>query len=234
MQDNDMVIKPIGYFHCSVDAKHRIPRQPDTELGIDGIIKLEKGYDFEQALTDLQMFTHIWVIYGFHEAKGWKPMVLPPRGEKKRGVFATRSPYRPNSIGISVLNIKSITGLNIAVSGTDLLDKTPVFDIKPYIPYADARHDANAGWLDTLNHIETEIMLSEVLSQTQNDEEVAEIIKHAEQILRDSAKPHPYRRIKHIEDDLYELAIKEWRLYYRIINERCVRIESISQPGSMK
>lgn len=234
MQDNDMLLIPIGYFHGSTTDKHRAPRQPNPDHGIDGIIKLDKGYDFEQALIDLETFSHIWVIYGFHKANGWKPMVLPPRGEKKRGVFATRSPYRPNSIGISVVKLSNINGLKITVTGTDLLDGTPIFDIKPYIPYADAQYEANAGWLDGLNHEETEVLVTEDLTHMLDDEEIARIIKHAEQSLRDSPLPHPYRRIKHIEGNVYELSIKEWRLLYRIINERKVVIEAITQTGSMK
>jgi tRNA-Thr(GGU) m(6)t(6)A37 methyltransferase TsaA len=193
-----------------------------------------KGQDFEQALLDLASFSHIWLIYGFHSAKGWKPMVLPPRGDKKRGVFATRSPYRPNPIGISVVKLVKISGLKIQVQGTDLLDGTPIYDIKPYIPYADSISDANAGWIDTLNHNETEIVLSEEMQLLMNDSESAHIIMHAKQILRDSPYPHPYRRIKQVKENIYEVAIKEWRIQYRIIKEGNVILDSMSQAGSIK
>jgi tRNA-Thr(GGU) m(6)t(6)A37 methyltransferase TsaA len=193
-----------------------------------------KGQDFEQALLDLASFSHIWLIYGFHSAKGWKPMVLPPRGDKKRGVFATRSPYRPNPIGISVVKLVKISGLKIHVQGTDLLDGTPIYDIKPYIPYADSISDANAGWIDTLNHNETEIVLSEEMQLLMKDSESAHIIMHAKQILRDSPYPHPYRRIKQVKENIYEVAIKEWRIQYRIIKEGNVILDSMSQAGSIK
>jgi tRNA-Thr(GGU) m(6)t(6)A37 methyltransferase TsaA len=193
-----------------------------------------KGQDFEQALLDLASFSHIWLIYGFHSAKGWKPMVLPPRGDKKRGVFATRSPYRPNPIGISVVKLVKISGLKIQVQGTDLLDGTPIYDIKPYIPYADSISDANAGWIDTLNHNETEIVLSEEMQLLMKDSESAHIIMHAKQILRDSPYPHPYRRIKQVKENIYEVAIKEWRIQYRIIKEGNVILDSMSQAGSIK
>ena len=234
MQDNDMVLKPIGYFQCSTNAKHRAPRQPDARLGLDGIIALEKGHDFEQALLDLDGFSHIWVIYSFHRAEGWKPMVLPPRGEKKRGVFATRSPYRPNPLGLSVIQLEKIQGLTITVKGTDLLDGTPIYDIKPYIPYADCHIDAQAGWIDALQSEETSIHVSNAIDELKDIPEMNELIMHAEQILRDSPRPHPYRRIKHIQDDWYELAIKEWRIKYRILHDSSVMIESISQAGSIK
>lgn len=234
MEEEHFTFKVIGFFHGNTTSKHRAPRQPDATLGIDGTIELMKGQDFEQALQDLETFSHIWLIYGFHSAKGWKPMVLPPRGDKKRGVFATRSPYRPNPIGISVVKLVKISGLKIHVQGTDLLDGTPIYDIKPYIPYADSISDANAGWIDTLNHIETEIILSEEMQLLMNDSESAHIIMHAKQILRDSPYPHPYRRIKQMNDNVYEVAIKEWRIQYRILQEGNVILDLMSQAGSIK
>lgn len=234
MEEEHFTFKVIGFFHGNTTSKHRAPRQPDATLGIDGTIELMKGQDFEQALQDLETFSHIWLIYGFHSAKGWKPMVLPPRGDKKRGVFATRSPYRPNPIGISVVRLVKISGLKIHVQGTDLLDGTPIYDIKPYIPYADSISDANAGWIDTLNHIETEIILSEEMQLLMNDSESAHIIMHAKQILRDSPYPHPYRRIKQMNENVYEVAIKEWRIQYRILQEGNVILDSMSQAGSIK
>lgn len=234
MEEEHFTFKVIGFFHGNTTSKHRAPRQPDATLGIDGTIELMKGQDFEQALQDLETFSHIWLIYGFHSAKGWKPMVLPPRGDKKRGVFATRSPYRPNPIGISVVKLVKISGLKIHVQGTDLLDGTPIYDIKPYIPYADSISDANAGWIDTLNHIETEIILSEEMQLLMNDSESAHIIMHAKQILRDSPYPHPYRRIKQMNENVYEVAIKEWRIQYRILQEGNVILDSMSQAGSIK
>jgi tRNA-Thr(GGU) m(6)t(6)A37 methyltransferase TsaA len=234
MEEEYFTLKVIGFFHGNTTSKHRAPRQPDATLGIDGTIELMKGQDFEQALQDLETFSHIWLIYGFHSAKDWKPMVLPPRGDKKRGVFATRSPYRPNPIGISVVKLVKISGLKIHVQGTDLLDGTPIYDIKPYIPYADSISDANAGWIDTLNHIETEIILSEEMQLLMNDSESAHIIMHAKQILRDSPYPHPYRRIKQVNENVYEVAIKEWRIQYRILQEGNVILDSMSQAGSIK
>jgi tRNA-Thr(GGU) m(6)t(6)A37 methyltransferase TsaA len=234
MEDFNISLHCIGFFEGSTSSKHRAPRQPDEHLGIDGIITLHKKHDFEQALKDLNTFSHIWLIYGFHSSKGWKPMVLPPRGTEKRGVFATRSPYRPNPIGISVVKLISISGLKLHVSGTDLLDCTPIYDIKPYIPYADSIPDANAGWIDILNHKETAFEHSEEIEHFMNDPEKGLIIMHAKQILRDSPYPHPYRRIKQISEQQYEVAIKEWRICYRILQEGRVKLESLYQAGSIK
>ena len=234
MADFDITLACIGIFHGKTSSKHRAPRQPDSDLGIDGYIQLHRGHNFEQAVKDLDSFSHIWLIYGFHEAKNWKPMVLPPRGNQKRGVFATRSPYRPNPIGISVVRLEKISGLKLYVCGTDLLDSTPIYDIKPYIPYADAIPEANAGWIDALNHSETEFVLSDQMQSLMNDTDSAKIIMHAKQILRDSPYPHPYRRIKKISEEEFEVAIKEWRIRYRINQEGIVQLDSMYQAGSMK
>ena len=234
MKDFDITLSCIGVFHGKTSSKHRAPRQPDSELGIDGYIMLNKGHNFEQAVQDLYSFSHIWLIYGFHAARNWKPMVLPPRGDQKRGVFATRSPYRPNPIGISVVKLVKVSSLKIHVTGTDLLDGTPIYDIKPYIPYADAIQEANAGWIDGLNHRETVFFLSEEIQSLMDNSDSAQIIMHAKQILRDSPYPHPYRRIKKINDEENEVAINEWRIRYRIIEEGKVKLEAMYQAGSMK
>ena len=234
MADFDITLTCIGIFHGNTSSKHRAPRQPDIHLGIDGYIQLNEGLNIHQALKDLDTFSHIWLIYGFHEAKHWKPMVLPPRGTQKRGVFATRSPYRPNPIGISAVTFVDIVGLKVYVAKTDLLDGTPIYDIKPYIPYADSISEANAGWIDALDHKETEIGLSEEMQLLIHDIDSSHIIKHAQQILRDSPYPHPYRRIKKIHDDTYEVAIKEWRIRYRIVQEGKIILDTIYQAGSIK
>ena len=214
-------MQSIGIFQSQISAKHRAPRQPDSKFGIDGIISLHKGMNFEQALTDLEGFSHLWVLYVFHKAEGWKPMVLPPRGEKKRGVFATRSPYRPNQIGMSVVGCRSIDGLNIHVQSSDILDGTPILDIKPYIPYADSIPDAKSGWLDEISSIEFSFIIdeevivhnAELLVKTGED-----YLLHAKHILRESPFPHPYRRIKNTGENEYEVAVNTMRFRYAIDN----------------
>lgn len=142
--------KPIGYFHNSMNNPNQAPRQPNPELvETAGYIELIKNMHFEDALRDLDGFTKIWVIFQFHKNDHWNPLVQPPRGtDKKRGVFATRSPHRPNSIGMSVLNLVSVEGLKINLGPTDLLNGTPILDIKPYLPYIDSHPDERIGWLE--------------------------------------------------------------------------------------
>jgi tRNA-Thr(GGU) m(6)t(6)A37 methyltransferase TsaA len=104
---------------------------------------LERNRNFEQALKDLEGFERIWVIYLFHLNDSWKPMVTPPRNKgKKVGVFASRSPHRPNGIGLSCVTLNRIEGLNIYISNSDILDGSPVLDIKPYLPWSDSFPDS--------------------------------------------------------------------------------------------
>ena len=142
-----MEIKPIGVFHCLEKYHYDVPRQGVLAGENTGVIELFGGCQFEQALCGLDSFSRIWVLFCFSQAEGWKPMVRPPRHtERKVGVFATRAPYRPNPIGLSCVRLLGVNGLEVSVCGHDLLNGTPVLDIKPYLPYADAFPDASPGW----------------------------------------------------------------------------------------
>ncbi|MBL4775614.1 MAG: tRNA (N6-threonylcarbamoyladenosine(37)-N6)-methyltransferase TrmO [Mariprofundus sp.] len=141
-------MQSIGVVHSTYRERYAAPRQPVLDKSEAAQIHLNAGLNFEQALQDLHGFSHIWVIYWMHLNQGWNPMVLPPRGPKmKRGLFATRAPHRPNSIGLSAVRLTAIKGRILHIEGHDMLDGTPVLDIKPYIPYADAIDDASSGWL---------------------------------------------------------------------------------------
>lgn len=147
--DLEISMQPIGVVHSSYRERFAVPRQPSLDDAQQATIELNKGMNLDQALKDLDGFSHIWVIYWMHLNQGWNPMVTPPRGPKvKRGLFATRAPHRPNSIGLSAVRLTGISGHTLHINGHDMLDGTPVLDIKPYLPYADAFADANSGWLD--------------------------------------------------------------------------------------
>jgi len=139
---------PIGTVCAEQKYKYQQPRQGEFAQN-SGTIELISGRNFEQALEDLQGFSHIWVIYQFHHNEHWKPKVnvpISPDG-KKKGVFATRSPYRPNPIGLSCVKLTKISGLTLHIENFDLLDGTPVLDIKPYISQYDSQPEASSGWL---------------------------------------------------------------------------------------
>jgi tRNA-Thr(GGU) m(6)t(6)A37 methyltransferase TsaA len=144
----------IGHVRSPYTERFGTPRQaPVTEQVLGDLpaaarIELLPQSGFEQALTGLADFDYIWVLAWLHLTHSWGPMVMPPRGPRvKQGLFATRTPNRPNPIGLSALRLERVEGLTLHVRGIDLLDGTPVLDIKPYVPYADAFQDAKAGWL---------------------------------------------------------------------------------------
>ena len=146
-----MQVSPIGTFFGDAVYKYDAPRQGRLFAGHLGRIVLNEGQNFEMALRDLDGFERIWVIFQFHENEGWRPTTrppVPPKGKDRVGTFASRSPYRPNPIGLSCVRLLKVEGLTLYVDEADLLNGTPVLDIKPYIPMADAFPDAKAGWVE--------------------------------------------------------------------------------------
>ncbi len=154
MSDVTYSLEPIGIVHSCYPEKFGIPKQPGLVSAATAWIELLPPYDREEMLRGLEDFSHVWIIFLFHETvnEGWKPMVRPPRlgGQRRVGVFASRSPHRPNHIGMSVLRLEDIVVVEgrarLEVSGVDLLEGTPVLDVKPYIPYSDSIADAESGF----------------------------------------------------------------------------------------
>lgn len=147
---NPQIVNPIGTLFCNRQLKLEAPRQGAFDHSQEiARITLNAGHNFEQALEDIEGFSHIWLIYLFDQNKTWKPKVKPPRGSViRRGVFATRSPYRPNPIGMSCVQLIEKKGRHLWVTGSDLLDGTPILDIKPYIIESDSFPQAKQGWLE--------------------------------------------------------------------------------------
>jgi tRNA-Thr(GGU) m(6)t(6)A37 methyltransferase TsaA len=207
------------------------PRQPSAREGAHATILLHEGRRYEDALEGLEGFEYLWVVFVFHrnveEGRGWRPKVLPPRSETKRGLFATRSPHRPNPIGLSVVRLDRIEGLSIHVSNADILDGSPVLDIKPYIAYADAYPDAKEGWLDVRDPKPAwEIAWSDraraardLLASWGVD------LSEVERLLSLGPQPHAYRRIRK-DGSRMRLAYREWRVFFRVQGAR-VTIEEV-------
>lgn len=211
-------IDPIGTFHTIATALYDVPRQPALQPGNHGVIRLKPGYQFEQALEGLEKFDRIWVIFRFHKHDHWKPKVLPPRGGKKQGVFATRSPHRPNFIGMSCVQLQAIKGLELFVINHDLIDETPILDIKPYLNYADSFESDKQGWLDDLPQ-DTPISIGWSLFAQKQLDYLATVwnlcLKEGiEHRLQQSSLPYPNNRVKEIEEGKYELAYRTWRIIY--------------------
>jgi len=146
--------RPVGIIQTCFIEKFGVPRQSMMAMAARGIIKLNPDPQYVESLYQLDSFSHIWVVFLFqNQNKAWRPRIEHPRtgGHKSVGVFASRSPNRPNPIGMSVVKLDKIDleakgGIEIHVSGVDLLDGTPILDLKPYLPYADSIPEANSGW----------------------------------------------------------------------------------------
>lgn len=150
-----VLMRPIAYIHTDFPTKFGIPRQPRLVSGLTARIVFEPAFRRDEALRGLSDYSHLWLLWHFSETEraDWLPTVRPPRlgGNRRMGVFATRSPFRPNPIGLSAVRLVRIEptadeGTVLIVEGADLMDGTPIFDIKPYLPYADAIPDAVGGF----------------------------------------------------------------------------------------
>lgn len=148
-----MEIKPIAHIYTDFCEKFGIPRQSGLVDGLKGRIVFEKEYRIKEAFRDIESFSHLWLIWHFSESDGWHPTVRPPRlgGNRRVGVFASRSPFRPNGLGLSCVKLEAVDfelpdSPSIIVSGVDMLSGTPIFDIKPYVPVSDCRVEATEGY----------------------------------------------------------------------------------------
>ncbi len=144
-------LEPIGTFFSKASYKYEVPRQGVFDGARSGRIKLFSHRGFEEALRDISGFERLWIIFAFHRNKGWRATTrppVPPRDHERVGVFASRGPYRPNPIGLSCVRLVSVEKLSLLVENSDLLNETPILDIKPYIPEADAFPNARAGWVE--------------------------------------------------------------------------------------
>lgn len=177
-----MEIKPIAYIKTEFPEKFGIPRQSGLAKGLRGRIVFVPEYRNPDALRGLEGFSHIWLIWEFsanRTTREWQPTVRPPRlgGNTHLGVFATRSPFRPNPLGLSCVEIDSVElftdeGPVIIVRGADLMDGTPVYDIKPYIRYADSRQQAVCGYVDALEERSLKVVFPSELSEKIEDTSV--------------------------------------------------------------
>ena len=140
----------IAYARNGHTDKFGIPRQSREESPIETRIVFEPEYKVAEALRGIEGYSHLWLIWGFSEVDSWSPTVRPPRlgGNKRMGVFATRSPFRPNPLGLSSVRLVRVEDGDLIVSGADVLDGTPIYDIKPYLSFSDSHEDARNGFAE--------------------------------------------------------------------------------------
>lgn len=193
MKDN-ISLKIIARVKTGYRSKFGIPRQSGLVPEAKGVIVFEPGYRNDTALRGLEDFSHLWLLWKFSESvtEDWSPTVRPPKlgGNARVGVFATRSPFRPNPIGLSSVKLEGIEygtpeGAVIHISGADLLDNTPVYDIKPYIAYTDSHPDATGGFSDAVKNRRLKVDFGEVNTSFLDDQTKKEL----EDILSQDPRP---------------------------------------------
>jgi tRNA-Thr(GGU) m(6)t(6)A37 methyltransferase TsaA len=228
-----LTLEPIGFARTPYVELAEAPRQPAAARGVAGTIELVAGRGYEYALEGIETWSHLWVIFWFDRSGPVTKMkVSPPRSGLKLGVFATRAPHRPNPLGLSVVKLVRVEGLVLHIEDVDLVDGTPILDIKPYVPYADALPDASNGWLESPADLGTQWKVTfaptadealkwlEVRGQTG-------LRGRLEAALALGGAPHPYRRIRALPDGTSTIAVKEWRARFRV-GERVVVVERIT------
>jgi tRNA-Thr(GGU) m(6)t(6)A37 methyltransferase TsaA len=241
LDEASLVVDPIGFLRSDLETRVQAARQPRAAAGTPARIELLPGRNFEHALEDLERWELIWVIFWFHQNPGWRPKVLPPRSTTgRKGVFATRSPHRPNPIGISVVRLERVEGLVLHIRDADMLDGTPVLDLKPYVAYTDAHPGAGNGWLDddkepadAAAQPSDPVRSYDVQFEPLAAEQAAWIEAHTGLAIGERIRstlalgptPHPYRRIRRVGDWM-QLAVKEWRVRFTVVG-RDVRVIEI-------
>ncbi len=209
-------MKQIAHIESVYKSKFGVPRQAGL-VDIEAQIVFEKEYRVVEAVRGLEEFDYVWLIWGFHlvERDGWSPTVRPPRlgGNKRMGVFATRSPFRPNPLGLSSVrllrvDVESDNAPVLYITGADLVDGTPIYDIKPYIPYADSHPDARGGFAQQAPEKVLSVVIPDSLRQQLPDTMQATLQETI------SLDPRP-----HYQDDpqrIYSMSFDRWEVKFRV------------------
>ena len=220
-----LTLRPIGFIRSPKRVKFQARHQPE-ETGADrSILELLPDSDHEQSLRDLAGFSRVWLLWWFHRNTTWRPLVLPPRGPaKKRGVFATRSPHRPNPLGLTPVQLIAVEGRRLVLGPSDLVDGTPVFDIKPYIPVYDSFPDARAGWHDEVDAahgapssyaVRLSALAEEQAKWLREGRGIDFCTRMVELLARDPS-PHRSRRIRLRGGVRREIGCGAWRAFFTV------------------
>ncbi len=235
--NNAITFNYIGHVESPFKEKFAIPRQPGLVNAAQGKVILTGDANNTELVKELGQFSHIWLLFVFHgtQAQGWNPLVRPPRlgGNKKIGVLATRSTFRPNPIGMSVVKLLSVAVENqqviLHISGLDLLDKTPIVDIKPYVPYSDSLPEAQAGFAQTQPAINLSISFSESAQLTLKklNEKRPELALLIEQVLAQDPRP-AYKQGK-VDDKRYGMSLYDLNIEWQMQDLTNILVTNITQ-----
>ncbi|KFA97279.1 MULTISPECIES: tRNA (N6-threonylcarbamoyladenosine(37)-N6)-methyltransferase TrmO [Vibrio] len=216
-------LEPIGIIHSPYKEKFAVPRQPRLVSSATATIALQGDINCLEAVRGLEQFSHLWLLFLFDQnlAAGWKPTVRPPRlgGNERVGVLASRATFRPNGIGMSSVELKGIRQQGslvfIDVGSVDLVDGTPIVDIKPYIPYSDSIPDAIGGYAESEPE-SIEVAFSDIaLEVLAKDKEVAYKTQVIKEVLAQDPRP-AYKKSK-VDDKEYGVRLFDWNVKFKII-----------------
>ncbi|NOI22679.1 tRNA (N6-threonylcarbamoyladenosine(37)-N6)-methyltransferase TrmO [Vibrio mediterranei] len=216
-------LEPIGIIHSPYKEKFAVPRQPRLVSSATATIALQGDINCLEAVRGLEQFSHLWLLFLFDQnlAAGWKPTVRPPRlgGNERVGVLASRATFRPNGIGMSSVELKGIRQQGslvfIDVGNVDLVDGTPIVDIKPYIPYSDSIPDAIGGYAESEPE-SIEVAFSDIaLEVLAKDKEVAYKTQVIKEVLAQDPRP-AYKKSK-VDDKEYGVRLFDWNVKFKII-----------------
>lgn len=218
-------IRPIAHVRSPFAEKFGVPRQGNLAPHVISEIVFEPGFCQPECVRGLEAFSHLWLIWQFHcNGSDWHPTVRPPRlgGNTRLGVFATRSPFRPNGLGLSVVKLVSVEpGPVLRISGADMVDGTPIFDIKPYVPYSDSIPEAAAGFTETpWQPLEVQLPGSLPTGAT----------PEWEAALRETLAQDPRPAYQNDSRRLYHLVLKPFEVHFRV-EGKCAIVTSISPYG---
>lgn len=229
-------IRPIAKIHNPFKDKFGIPRQSNLADGIMSTIIFEESYRDDNSLRGLEEYSHIWLLWIFNEAdskKDWSPTVRPPRlgGNKRMGVFSTRSPFHPNKIGLSCVKISSIEktkefGTVINVLGADLMDGTPIIDIKPYLSFTDSHPDAKCGFAENVFDYELDVTIPKEIEQEMDDNTRTAITA----ILKQDPRP-PYHNDP---DRIYAICYDDFEIKFKVLDKTLTVTSFDKKNGSEK
>ena len=237
---NKVEFNVIGQVNSPYKEKFAIPRQPGLVSSANGSITLTGDANNPELVRELAQFSHIWVLFVFHgtQEQGWKPLVRPPRlgGNKKIGVLASRSTFRPNPIGMSVVKLDAIyikdQQVILNISAIDLLDKTPIIDIKPYVPYSDSIPHANAGFAQTQPSSDLKVTFNEraQMSLTKYDENIPDLALFIEQVLAQDPRP-AYKQGKN-DDKIYGMNLYDLNIQWKMQGLSSIEVIGITSAVS--
>jgi len=238
---NDITLSPIGIVNSPYKEKFAIPRQPGLVNAAKGTVRLLGKVNDDETVRGLEQFSHIWLLFVFHgtQEQGWKPLVRPPRlgGNKKIGVLATRSTFRPNPIGMSVVKLDEVEiceqDIILHISGMDLLDQTPIVDIKPYVPYSDSLPNANAGFAQTQPQVNLTVNFSAQVEHTLTalESEFPDLALLIKQVLAQDPRP-AYKQNK-TDEKIYGMNLYNLNIQWKMINAKTIEVIQINNLAQM-